>query len=198
MQKVRLKELWYWIKERESIRIKKEGGEPPPWTKDKILQAWRYCNVRREDDKVTRWVDANIRQPFFAHPYLWLMLCIARQIKWPATLEELLVTNGAWPSHPKFSPAIMGRVLDAKMARGEKTWTGAYMIRAESDKSVPWFKETKQWYIARIVIGRLWRDRKKFDPFPTTLQGVHERLLAYRGWGPFMAYQAVVGMRVTR
>lgn len=197
MLKPRLEELWYWVRERESIRRKRLAGERPPWTKDPILSAYRFCNVRREDDKVTRWIADEIRGPYSTHPHLWLMLCIARQINLPATLGELISTERAWPSHSKFSPAKLGKVMDARRDRGDQVYTGAYMIRAESDKSAPWFNETKQWYLARIVIGKLWQDRRKFDPFPTTLQETHERLLKYRGWGPFMAYQAVVDMRFT-
>ena len=33
-----LDRLLYWIKERESIRLKKEAGEPKPWTDDEILR----------------------------------------------------------------------------------------------------------------------------------------------------------------
>jgi len=39
-----------------SIRIKKEGGERPPWTHDPILRDAYFTNVHREDDRVTRWI----------------------------------------------------------------------------------------------------------------------------------------------
>ena len=45
--------LVYYINERESIRKLREAGYPKPWTQDKILQTYRFCNVNREDDTVT-------------------------------------------------------------------------------------------------------------------------------------------------
>jgi hypothetical protein len=45
-----------FVIEREAIRLKKEGGKRPPWTHDEILRDGYFCNVRREDDKVTRWI----------------------------------------------------------------------------------------------------------------------------------------------
>ena len=39
--------------ERESIREKKERGEPFPWTSDPILQRHKFTNINRNDDKGT-------------------------------------------------------------------------------------------------------------------------------------------------
>jgi hypothetical protein len=46
--------LFYWIRERELIRELKEKGCPPEWTEDKVLQQYHFCNVHREDDRVTK------------------------------------------------------------------------------------------------------------------------------------------------
>jgi hypothetical protein len=70
--------LFYWVREREEIRRRKDSGHPPKsWTTDEILLTYRFCNVRREDDRVTIWVRKNIRERFAGHPHLWFMLCIA-------------------------------------------------------------------------------------------------------------------------
>lgn len=71
----------------------------------------------------------NIRERFAGHLHLWLMLCIARQINWPDTLAELIAA-GAWPVDDGFDPAAMTAGLNRRKARGEKVYTGAYMISA--------------------------------------------------------------------
>ena len=43
-----------FCKERESIRLKREKGEPGPWTKDEVFQRGRFLNVFREDDRGTK------------------------------------------------------------------------------------------------------------------------------------------------
>jgi hypothetical protein len=48
-----------WIAEREAIRIRRESGAPQPWTNDPIMQAWSFCNVRREHDRTTIWTAKN-------------------------------------------------------------------------------------------------------------------------------------------
>ncbi len=53
--------LFYWISERYKIHLKKDLlKESYPFTLDKVLQKYRFCNVRREQDKETRWLIENI------------------------------------------------------------------------------------------------------------------------------------------
>jgi hypothetical protein len=183
--------------------------EPHRWslrrlTDDPILSNYRFCNVFRELDAVTIWIRKNIREPFADHPHLWFMLAAARTINWPPTLQRLMETKGAWPSDPGFSPRTMTAVLEQYKAEGNKVETGAYMIRAESDRNAPWYSWTKQRYVSEVVLGKLWEHRSMTGTFlspgasPVYLQDVWNYLQDYTGWGPFMAYQVVVDMRWTR
>jgi hypothetical protein len=186
--------LWRWIKAREAARRRKEAGGVPPYTDDPIIAAYRFCNVRREDDRVTIWIRENVRKPFAGHPALWFMLCVCRQINWPPTLAEL-IGKGAWPANPDFVPADMTTVLNGRKKRGEKVYTGAYMISAPATKGAD-----KQAYIAETVCGALWNRRQAIGKTLSrnpTLAGVHEMLTRSKGWGKFMAYQPLVDMRFT-
>lgn len=184
--------LWYWVREREAIRIRKDALRNAPLTEDPILAAYRFCNVRREDDRGTVWIREHIRKPYGDHPLLWLMLCIARQINWPDTLADL-TQNGAWPSRDRFDPREITMVLNRRKDRGDKVYTGAYMISAPSTKGA-----NKQAYIAETVIGALWRRQEHFPRLHVSMRRVHEWITASNGWGAFMAYQAIVDMRFTR
>lgn len=193
-----LETMLYWVREREAIRLRKEtDGLPPPWTTDRILRDWRFCNVRREDDRVTRWIKTTIREPYRDHPHLWFMLCVARQLNWPDTLAALMAIRGAWPSDDAFDPTTMAGVLDGLARAGRKVFTGAYIVTAPSTRGA-----AKTRFVAGTTLGRLWRDRERlrvsFDRTinpHTSLRNAHEALTTYRGWGPFLAYQAVVDMR---
>jgi hypothetical protein len=154
-------------------------------------------------DKVTEWIRENIRIPFADHPYLWFMLAIARTINHPPTLTELIASPDAWPAADNFSPERMTWLLDARKGRGEQVYTGAYMIRAESNPKAEWFRWSKQRYIAEIVLGRLWEDRKKLTDELEVMDSLEDAwgLLAkqpyYIGWGPFMSYEWVTDLRWT-
>lgn len=196
--------LLHWVREREAIRARKEdGGLPFPWTEDPILRTYRFCAVRREDDRVTRWIQNNIRRPYMNHPYLWFMLCIARMINWPETLADLMCSRfmdgEAWPDDPTFSPAKLGDALECPAMKARKVFTGAYIIPA------PGKGETKGRFIAEFVLGNLWRDRARFESLmsvrnldgarPPSLHMVHSWLTKYDYWGDFLAHQAVIDMR---
>jgi hypothetical protein len=199
--------------ERHKIYLRKRDGAEPPWTKDPILQEYRFCNVFRELDTVTIWIRENIREQYPNHPHLWFMLAIARTINWPPTLQNLM-DAGFWPDRGRWYWLAVSSYLDALMSEGKKVYTGAYMIRAESDPANEWYNKTKQQYIAGCVLGNLWQDRKMIgsvlDQLAVTeltaisavdfgtLHGAHEMFMNYHGWGPFMAYELVTDLRHTR
>lgn len=186
--------LWYWVRERECIRVLKESGARAPWTSDPILALYRFCNVRREDDAVTRWVKKHIGKPFAKHPHLWFMLCAARMINWPPTLRYLIGSQG-WPDHAEFTPIYMAGILADVHGRGQKVFTGAYVI-----PPVPGYS-SKTRGVALVTLGKLWEKREVFaETFArkTTMREIHALLCLHDGWGPFLAYQAVVDMRFTK
>lgn len=171
------------------------------YTLDPILQQYRFCNVFRELDRVTIWIRKNIRSKFVAHQDLWFMCAMARIFNWPPTLQYLMDTEGAWPSHKSFSLEKLGEALDIYKAAGHKVYTGAYMIRAETSPKKYWYNWTKQQYIAKIVLGNLWKD--KIDFRDIGFGGIENawnlfQLPKYIGWGPFMAYQVCVDLLYTR
>lgn len=208
----RINDIAAFMKARHDIYLDRKAGKPGPWTADPVLRDGRFCNIFRELDTVTIWIDQNIRQPYADHPHLWFMLAIARYINWPDTLRYLMdeAEPGTWPDEEGFEPAKLTKALEDYAAAGNKVYTGAYMIRAESDPSKEWYSWTKHRYIAEIVLGRLWEDREEWQRMLETTPGVlrafnrletvWEKFQQHRyiGWGPFMAYEVVTDLRHTR
>src|SRR5947207_15295340 len=116
-----VRKLARWINERESIRKKKDAGLPKPWTRDPVLRGFRFCNVHREDDSVTRWLKQTWRDPHANDRLLWHAMMIARSTNWPDTLAEC-----GWPEAWDKRKAIFVAHLRARQARGDKVFTGAY------------------------------------------------------------------------
>ena len=58
--------LWL-CNERYTMRLRKESGQPPPWTADPLLNKYHFCNVHRKADRTSRVVHELIRaQPDFS------------------------------------------------------------------------------------------------------------------------------------
>lgn len=51
---------WYFAYERQNIFWKKLNGEHTPFTKDKILQTYKFCNAYRVNDRVSQYLLKNV------------------------------------------------------------------------------------------------------------------------------------------
>lgn len=120
--------LVYWIREREEIRKRKEAGEPKPWTNDPTFQDTYFCNVHREDDKVTRWIRENYTPDYFGENYE-LAIVASRIFNRPRTLE---IIKSALMD-PDF-PSALGIELRTIQGRQGQIWSGAYVITTHGMK----------------------------------------------------------------
>lgn len=197
----RLDEIVRFMKERHSIYISRIVGAARPWTEDQILQRYRFCNVYRELDTVTQWIDQHVRKPFNQHLYLWFMLTICRQINHVPTLEELLGSpraSGAWPwDADKWNWKWLRKVLRDRAERGAQVYTAAYLLNAHgASVNEP---NDKPHFTARHVLKSVWDARHIVEPaLYGTLEAAWSALLPYHGWGPFTAYEVVTDLRHTR
>ena len=193
--------LLKWVHERECIRLKREAGLPPPWTNDPILKQFRFCNVRREHDQVTRFINSVIRIPYDNdehRKYLPLLLSISRWFNLPDTLL-FLIRNEFFPmANVTWIPNFKG-MADALLERsqqGHKIFNGAYIIPNAG------VKEDKIRFVLEHVMKELWTNRSRIHiatkGIENQLKSVHEEFTNMFAWGPFMAYQVVIDLRHTR
>lgn len=120
----------HFARERESIRLRRDLGEPAPWTSDPVLSRYKFTNVRRRDDRVTRWFIRELIEPAVRRhdAHLWFTLLVARHINWPPTLDRLLA-DGVLPCRPeRFDAEKFVRVVEGCKLRQSKVYSGAYML----------------------------------------------------------------------
>lgn len=120
--------LLYFIWEREVIRIVKERGGERPYTKDPVLDRYKFTNIRRRDDRVSRWVIEHIIRPNEHRDDLWFILLITRLINWPPTLQHLIDAGVLFlPAHG-FDPEEFSAAIESYKNVGSKLYSGAYMV----------------------------------------------------------------------
>lgn len=75
---------------REEARIGRSSGSGKPWTEDKIIQQYRFCNIDRDDDPVTQFIHGKYlgKRP---EDFQLINLTIARWSNQPEALQELPV-----------------------------------------------------------------------------------------------------------
>lgn len=175
-----LKKFSRFIHERHSIQVKKSAGAPWPWTKDPILQSYRFCNVYRNLDKESALIQDNWLKPHKRDPDVWFAMVVARLVNWWPSLEAI---GYPLPWEPDRFTSAMDQRKDAKL----KVFTGAYMIHADAHA-----KGTKAQYLAEHVLTPMWDARVETRPRKgDTLEAFHTRLMGFRDMGSFMAAQVV-------
>lgn len=178
--------LAFFLLEREHIRNEREAGVSAPWTEDRTLQMYRFCNIRRRHDRVSKWIIDHIIEPYKDSPNLWFQLCCARLINWPPTIQHLMDEN-LWPTH-MFDPVWFGQAIDERVASGQKTWTGAYIITA---RHVPKDMGKGLWVAQAMLQNALQANKRMVHDTVEETIGAFQGLY---GFGTFMAGQVVADL----
>ena len=164
--------------ERENIRRKKAAGKPPPWTNDRVLQLGHFCNVRRSDDRVTKWIGEWLISAPKEDKWFWC--CIARWFNEPATLSNLTpLLQFGWLPKP-----IYDRLCEVKKAN-RTLFRSAYIITGAIVKD----GKTKHKAVVDDVLTPLWRTPPLI--FKDNCEASWLSLRKYPGQGAFMAGQIV-------
>lgn len=173
-------EFFATARERYQIKLKREAGQPPPWTTDKIMQEWRFTNVHREDDRTTVWFRDNVRS----------------KLDGLAVVEATLIFR--WFNRIETGAAVLDLLLhgwDTKEARERLTGispivTGAYIIKAGDGVS------KLEGILACIDQAR--PQLPRFIPrWGHSLRGAWEDLKTLNYMGGFMSYEVITDLRHT-
>ena len=171
----------YFIMERDNIRfLKDELQAPKPWSIDPVFQRTYFCNIDRENDRVTKWIRQNYTG---VNPGVEAAnMMMARFVNKPSTLEDL-----GWPWN-SWAPYLWTPVMSQPGA-----WGSAYIV-STNGRAMP-----KHEYIA----GLLEEAFEQLAGWPAattqpTLAGAHRRLQALQGMGSFMAAQVIADLKNTK
>lgn len=168
--------------ERYRIMLNKNHSAPKPWTEDKVLQTWRFCNVHREDDKTTRWFADNIRN----------------KITDPVHVSQATVAF-RWFNRIETGEKILDLLLDPiwnevearrRLKDVQPLVTGAYIIKGmDGFSKLDGVLECIKWAVPKL--------REMVPRWGYSLQGAWESLQSVAYLGPFMAYEIVSDLRWT-
>lgn len=173
--------LVWFIKEREAVRLKKEAGNPSPWTDNEILGNFRFTNVRRMDDKVSLWLLNQWYKPYFNHPRMLHAVALARFTNKIETME--LLTEEVFTGKSLNWNKIQKILRDHKSA-GNVIFGAAYMIRGNSGRDK--VEAIIDFYVKPLKNSMLQTD---------SMEQTHSNLQTAYGLGSFMAGQITADLR---
>ena len=178
--------LKYWISERYKIHLKKDIQKlSPPWTKDEILQKYRFTNVRREHDKETKWLIKNIcLNQKLTYENKILNTILFRLFNKSSTVEEIGLIN--FDREFSFKKMNKNKIYfsNAFFTSGPKT-TANKLFPNEKNMTNKIIKLV--YYHKKLTIA----DRIKSSE---NQKQVFDNLLSMPGIGKFLAYQIFVDL----
>ena len=141
-----LERFLYWVRERQQILLKRQVGLPKPWTNDTVLQSYSFTNVRREDDRVTKWFRDNVRDRLRNDPKVVFAVLAFRWFNLPTPTGEYLNSHGYLEDWNL--PKVIAGLTEFKN-KGLKVFTGAFNI-SNSGSSDPKINRVCEAYIQPV------------------------------------------------
>lgn len=183
---MRVSDFVKFIRARERHRLWKEQGRKKlPSNADPIIAKYRFCNVRRNDDRVTVWIHEQYLERWRDHPELWFALVVARLFNNESTLAA--IQDKVLP----FNIMKMRRTLHARRDAGEKNFNAAYIVSTNGRAM------DKVDYVLDLVLNPMWQTRKLItrDIRVGQLANVHMVLEQQNGLASFMAAQVIADLK---
>lgn len=173
-----------FITKREAAREAKMNGVS--YVGDTIIETYRFCNMHREDDRVTIWINDNWRKPNETNPDLWFAMAVARM-----ALNNIdSMTDLGFPL--PWDPDKFINMVATRQAKSQKIYNPAYMI------ATPNWSGPKQDFLVQKLLNPMWENRATIRPTATdTLESFHKKLLSCYGVGSFTGAQVVADMKYT-
>jgi hypothetical protein len=182
---------WRFAAERLAMYQRRLAGVTGPWTEDSILQRFRFTNSFRAADRVSQYLIAEVQygegrsqvpsELFFRT----ILFKLFNKVETWQRLERKL-GNLAWQS---VDFDAISRVLTAAIGSGERIYSAAYIMPAPAygyerkhDNHLALLKEM----MVDGLPGRVQAAK--------SLREVYELIRAYRGLGPFLAFQYTIDL----
>jgi hypothetical protein len=185
MNPVNVTEYFATARERYEIMCRRQQGCQRPWTEDPIFQAWRFCNVFREDDKTTEWIRENAREPLRGDDAATVVAMVMCRVFNRVETLKILHLHGVlhrWNIHEAIQVLegehpVVGAAYVVKTPDGmDKLHGAAEMVDAVSFSSNLLVEEIRN---------------------SNSLEGAWVALQQYPCIGSFMAYEIVSDLRHT-
>lgn len=196
------KAFFSYARERHKIFLRRASGQPQPWTRDKILQRYRFCCVFRENDRTTWWFREHVRDSLRDEPKVMLATVVFRMLNRIDSGEAIFCQpelNGHDTPFDKFAETgdvkVLRHALIEYVGQRGPYVTGAYII-----SSPPGYSKLDG---VLKILGDFWRSdwetvARSLAQDGGTLETTWNWLRERPYLGKFHSYEIVTDLRHTR
>jgi hypothetical protein len=175
--------------ERQAIFFRRLHGQQPPWTTDPVLATNRFTNAYRASDRVSQYL---INEVIYGAPsderstvLRVLLFKIFNRIETWRYMEDAV----GCVAIDTFDVAYLARLLDERMAAGERLYSAAYIMPS------PKLGETRKHANHLKLLEELLVDGTVDRLIEAaSLRELYEVLLGVHSFGPFLAFQFAIDL----
>lgn len=184
---------WHFAAERQQAFERRLAGEPAPWTSDRVLQTFKFCNVFRAADRVSQFL---IKEVAYS-----VERCAPEDRLFQIVAFRVFSKIDTWRSIRSFlgrDPVIrdldngsFAQALDYAKQTNGGLYTGAFILCATN----AYGKSNK--HENHVELFRHMFLRERLGPAllsAKSLEEIFKLLLAYPLIGDFMAYQIAIDL----
>ena len=177
---------WQFAAERQTIFFKKVDKLPSPWTKDPILEKYKFTNVYRASDRISQYLIKNViyegdqspQEIFFR---VMLFKTFNRIETW-----ELLIKNLESVSYSEYTFKLYNKILGKSMRSGKRIYSAAYIMTSGESS----FGYSRKYQNHLKLIELMMQDEVPNRIVDLkSMKELFELLRSYPTIGDFLAYQ---------
>lgn len=180
--------FWKLAAERHAIEERRRSGQPPPWTKDPILQSHKFCNTFRILDRGCQYLVTEVIEKGSQDPtevtFRVLLFSLFTNINTYETLRKN-IQPFTWS---RYKRKEYEKVLRALYARGIAIYTGAYQ------KPAPDLGFTENFMNHLALMEVLMQEMPDVLTTAEYMADVFEWLRTFKSIGDFTAYQLLLNL----
>lgn len=186
-----LSSYWNFAAERQHVYHARLRGEPGPWTDDAVLLKYRFTNAYRAADRVSQDLIRIAYEGSQEPKDLVLRVLLFRFFNKPSTWDALESRFGPITTST-FNVDAYSKVLDSKIASGERVYSAAYIVPP------PPFGAVRKHLNHLLLIEYMMRSGIVAQvEHAGSLREVFETISSFPSLGPFLSYQLAIDLNYT-
>ncbi|NHA05457.1 hypothetical protein G7092_16725 [Mucilaginibacter sp. HC2] len=180
---------WYFAAERQKVFFNRFSDSYPPWSKDPIIQHYKFTNAYRITDRVSQYLVKNIIHQGDQKPEELLFRILLFKLFNKIETWELVEKNFGEVRFDTYDYAIYDQILTTAREQGLAIYSGAYIMA--SAKSAFGFKYKHQNHLKLL---ELIMEQNTFQRLlnSRSLEALYQELLKLPSIGSFLAYQYAI------
>lgn len=184
---------WYYASQRQAMFERRVAGQPGPWTDDRILSTFKFCNVYRAADRVSQYM---IRDVCYhdedCTPQDRIFQIVAfRTFSKIETWRSVRAELGRYPTLDDLADGRFTAALNTTGAANAGLYTGAFILCAtdaygQGRKHLNHVELWRHMFLADDLADRI------LDA--PSLRHIYDLLHGYPLMGDFMSYQTAIDL----